>query len=115
MQRSFLQRSTKNYNSFCRLSTYTLSHSFRVYNTQSLNLILGPEDRKRLDVALRVDQAGEVAANWIYKGQMDVLGDKQPFGGIIQVSLYSLPRGLLNDLFSPFRKCGIRRRNIYKS
>jgi len=33
-----------------------------------------PQQRDALDAALRVDQAGEVAANWIYMGQMAVLG-----------------------------------------
>jgi 3-demethoxyubiquinol 3-hydroxylase len=43
------------------------------------------EQREILDIALRVDQAGEVAANWIYKGQMAVLGRDPTVGPIIQV------------------------------
>ncbi|TDL27196.1 COQ7 protein [Rickenella mellea] len=37
-----------------------------------------------LDKALRVDQAGEVAANWIYRGQMSVLGRDSSSKSIIQ-------------------------------
>ena len=39
-----------------------------------------------LDSALRVDQAGEIAANWIYKGQMVVLGHDPKLRSLIQVS-----------------------------
>ncbi|KAF8580698.1 COQ7 protein [Ramaria rubella] len=37
-----------------------------------------------LDSAIRVDQAGEVAANWIYKGQMAMLGRDREAGPVIQ-------------------------------
>lgn len=43
------------------------------------------EQRAALDSALRVDQAGEVAANWIYKGQLSVLGKDATAGPMIQV------------------------------
>ena len=42
--------------------------------------------RLALDTALRVDQAGEIAANWIYKGQMVVLGHDPRLRSLIQVS-----------------------------
>ncbi|KAF9451219.1 COQ7 protein [Macrolepiota fuliginosa MF-IS2] len=42
------------------------------------------EQRAALDAALRVDQAGEVAANWIYMGQMAVLGRDPKTGTLIQ-------------------------------
>ncbi|TFK55298.1 COQ7-domain-containing protein [Heliocybe sulcata] len=45
---------------------------------------LSPAQRHVLDSALRVDQAGEVAANWIYRGQMSVLGRDPKTGPIIQ-------------------------------
>lgn len=46
-----------------------------------------PSDlRRELESALRVDQAGELAANWIYKGQHDVLGRDPATGNLIQVS-----------------------------
>lgn len=50
-----------------------------------------PEDisydhRKIIERALRVDHAGEVAANWIYKGQLAILGNDRKVGLIIQVS-----------------------------
>lgn len=42
-------------------------------------------ERATLNSAIRVDQAGEVAANWIYKGQMAVLGRDPTVGRVIQV------------------------------
>lgn len=44
-----------------------------------------PAQRDILDKALRVDQAGEVAANWIYRGQMAILGRDAKAGPLIQV------------------------------
>ncbi|WVW78694.1 hypothetical protein I302_100654 [Kwoniella bestiolae CBS 10118] len=41
---------------------------------------LTPEQRTLIDSIIRVDQAGELGANWIYRGQkwaMDVKGDKE--------------------------------------
>ncbi|EAU88127.1 COQ7 protein [Coprinopsis cinerea okayama7 len=43
-----------------------------------------PEERKTLEAALRVDQAGEIAANWIYRGQYAVLGRDRKTGELIQ-------------------------------
>jgi len=40
--------------------------------------------RVALESALRVDQAGEIAANWIYKGQMVVLGHDPKLRSLIQ-------------------------------
>jgi len=45
---------------------------------------ISPEQRKILDNALRVDQAGEIAANWIYRGQFTVLGRDPRVGPLIQ-------------------------------
>jgi ubiquinone biosynthesis monooxygenase Coq7 len=50
-----------------------------------------PEDlteaqRGELHRALRVDQAGEVAANYIYKGQLAVFQTDSKYGPLIQVS-----------------------------
>ncbi|KAJ3997971.1 COQ7 protein [Lentinula boryana] len=42
------------------------------------------EQRAALDSALRVDQAGEVAANWIYYGQHYILGKQPVTGPLIQ-------------------------------
>ena len=52
-------------------------------NTTPSNLT--PQQREILDSALRVDQAGEIAANWIYKGQHLVLGRDASTGPLIQV------------------------------
>ena len=42
--------------------------------------------REELQSALRVDQAGEVAANYIYKGQLAVFRRDPKYGPLIQVS-----------------------------
>ncbi|KAF4615223.1 hypothetical protein D9613_002805 [Agrocybe pediades] len=44
---------------------------------------LTPSQRAMLDSALRVDQAGEVAANYIYKGQLAVLQRDKHVGSLI--------------------------------
>jgi ubiquinone biosynthesis monooxygenase Coq7 len=46
--------------------------------------------RKALDAAIRVDQAGEVAANWIYKGQLAVLGRDPTAGQLIQACHFTV-------------------------
>jgi 3-demethoxyubiquinol 3-hydroxylase len=45
---------------------------------------LDPKQRAQLDAAIRVDQAGEVAANWIYAGQMAVLGHRRDLRPLLQ-------------------------------
>lgn len=45
---------------------------------------LSPAQRETLASAIRVDQAGEVAANWIYRGQMAILGKDVVAGPVIQ-------------------------------
>jgi 3-demethoxyubiquinol 3-hydroxylase len=48
--------------------------------------------RKLLEAALRVDQAGEVAANYIYEGQLAILRRDPTTAALIQASLrYSHP------------------------
>ncbi|KAH9921050.1 COQ7 protein [Fomitopsis serialis] len=47
-------------------------------------LALPEHQRQALDSALRVDQAGELAANYIYMGQMAVLGKDPVTGPLIQ-------------------------------
>jgi len=50
---------------------------------------ISKEQRESLHNALRVDQAGEIAANWIYKGQLVVLSRDPTVGPLIQVRFYS--------------------------
>jgi len=45
---------------------------------------LSRSQRECLDSAIRVDQAGEIAANWIYAGQLAVLGKHRVAGPLIQ-------------------------------
>jgi len=53
---------------------------------------LSPAQRETLTSAIRVDQAGEVAANWIYRGQMAILGKDAVAGPVIQASNLLLVR-----------------------
>lgn len=53
----------------------------------STPLGLTRQQRTVLDNALRVDHAGEIAANYIYKGQMAVLGRDSMVGPLIQVCI----------------------------
>lgn len=46
--------------------------------------------RQALESALRVDQVGEVAANWIYRGQLAILGKDPHSGPLIQVCLFHI-------------------------
>ncbi|KAH9001758.1 COQ7 protein [Lactarius akahatsu] len=49
---------------------------------------LSSSQRRALEAALRVDQAGEVAANYIYAGQFAVLRRDPAAGALIQASTY---------------------------
>jgi len=48
--------------------------------------------KEMLHSSIRIDQAGEVAANWIYKGQLAILGNDPKTGPVIEVRqlLYSM-------------------------
>jgi len=74
---------------------------------------LKPQERNTLDSALRVDQAGEIAANYIYKGQLAVLGRDPKLAPLIQASCKYL---CCDFEFSPFtaRICGSKRRNTWR-
>jgi ubiquinone biosynthesis monooxygenase Coq7 len=47
---------------------------------------LSPSQRRVLEAALRVDQAGEIAANHIYEGQLAVLRHDPVASALIQAS-----------------------------
>ncbi len=47
---------------------------------------LSPSQRRGLEAALRVDQAGEVAANYIYEGQLAILRRDPVASALIQAS-----------------------------
>lgn len=72
-------------------SAYTGSFDRNDPSTSTSPVGYTPDQRNILDIALRVDQAGEVAANWIYKGQMAVLGRDAVVGPLIQV----ISRGII--------------------
>ena len=70
-----------------------------------------PQQRDALDAALRVDQAGEVAANWIYMGQMAVLGRDPKTNALLQVN-NATPSARFIPLTRQCRRCGTKKRNI---
>ncbi|KAF9959820.1 hypothetical protein BGZ72_008738 [Mortierella alpina] len=47
-------------------------------------LRLSKEQREVLEEMIRVDQAGELGANWIYRGQYAVLGSDKKVGPLLQ-------------------------------
>ncbi|KAF9127969.1 ubiquinone biosynthesis monooxygenase Coq7 [Mortierella sp. 14UC] len=47
-------------------------------------LRLSKEQRELLEEMVRVDQAGELGANWIYRGQYAVLGSDKKVGPLLQ-------------------------------
>jgi 3-demethoxyubiquinol 3-hydroxylase len=49
---------------------------------------LSSSQRRFLEAALRVDQAGEVAANYIYEGQLAILRRDPATAALIQASLH---------------------------
>lgn len=65
---------------------YTSPSHRRDAATQTTPSDLTPSERRALEDALRVDQAGEIAANYIYQGQLAVLGGDKNLGALIQVS-----------------------------
>ncbi|KAJ8584549.1 COQ7-domain-containing protein, partial [Rhizopogon salebrosus TDB-379] len=48
------------------------------------SLDISPEQREIQDDALRVDQSGEITVNWMYRGQVTVLGHDPRVGSLIQ-------------------------------
>lgn len=66
-------------------SAYTHSSTSNEFETQTTPQDLSPDERQVLEAALRVDQAGEIAANYIYQGQMAVLGRDKAMGPLISV------------------------------
>ena len=73
-QRAFGPRATDFYTDPTRASESTVTSTPEINASQ----------RKILDSALRIDQAGEIAANAIYKGQMTVLSGDPQVGHLIQ-------------------------------
>lgn len=84
-------------------------------NASEPSVTLTPENltkaqREELQNALRVDQAGEVAANYIYKGQLAIFQKDPKYGRLIQASCTHIKPcfNRLNDS----RKCGTKRKGI---
>ena len=95
LSKSFLRRK------FCKVPCRTFATSTRplpsdIYSNPSRAQDAGrvgtpqdisPGQRNSLDAALRVDQAGEVAANYIYMGQIAVLGKDRIVGPLLKVRI----------------------------
>jgi ubiquinone biosynthesis monooxygenase Coq7 len=86
----------------------------RIHNELSFDtspLDLTHTEREALDSALRVNQAGEIAANWIYQGQMAVLSHDNKLRSLIQVSRTVLTM-TAQQSSSLSRICGTKRKTI---
>ena len=74
---------------------------------------LSPSQRRVLEAALRVDQAGEIAANYIYEGQLAILRRDPVASALIQAS--STPSSSRSTsyltFYANFRICGPKRKN----
>lgn len=68
-------------------AAYTAVHRSHNPATCTTPIDLTDSQRETLDSALRVDQAGEIAANYIYKGQVAILGRDKQVGPLIQVCM----------------------------
>lgn len=64
---------------------YTRNVETATASTSGTPKLLTRAQSECIDRAIRVDQAGEVAANYIYQGQMAILGRERRVGPIIQV------------------------------
>jgi ubiquinone biosynthesis monooxygenase Coq7 len=53
---------------------------------QTKNTSLTSKQKQLIDSMIRIDQAGEIGANCIYKGQMAILGNDKKVGPIIRVN-----------------------------
>ena len=71
-------------------SAYTAPSTTQCSATSSAPEDITEAERCAVDAALRVDQAGEVAANYIYMGQHAVLGRDRKVGPLIEVR-HSIP------------------------
>ena len=93
---------------------YTEASAAPVPGTTGSPKDLTTQEKRVLDAALRIDQAGEVAANYIYMGQLAVLGKDRVCGPLIQVSnaVGAYVQRRSSDTPALARKCGTKRRNI---
>ncbi|GBB90294.1 hypothetical protein RclHR1_01720015 [Rhizophagus clarus] len=63
---------------------YNSPHKEPNNHDQNKKISLTPKQRKLIDSMIRIDQAGEIGANYIYKGQIAILGNDKKVGPIIQ-------------------------------
>lgn len=84
LRRQVLQRC---YATASRLPSHAYTHGDPVNPAVSSTPNVSEEQRRALDSALRVDQAGEIAATWIYKGQISVLGGDKKLDHLLQVGI----------------------------
>lgn len=86
--RPLFQNTTKRYYATTASKVYSNSSNQPHVAVNTTPQDLSPHHRHFLDSALRVDQAGELAANAIYKGQMTILGRDPEIRPLIQARLW---------------------------
>ncbi|KAI1311541.1 hypothetical protein EDD11_003457 [Mortierella claussenii] len=75
---------TSNHDSTSSPSSFSSSSSSTADTSAAPPLRLSQEQRALLEEMIRVDQAGELGANWIYRGQYAVLGSDKKVGPLLQ-------------------------------
>lgn len=114
--RAIFQAAKRNYASTSRTipsAAYTHPTGSEGASTSSTPRDITQAQRDSLDAALRIDQAGEVAANYIYMGQLAVLGRDRVAGPLIQVGIpHAAHRMRMGTHAGTLRTCGTRKRNI---
>jgi 3-demethoxyubiquinol 3-hydroxylase len=94
-----LRRSTRHYRTSHVVQLFVRSYCARAAGSKAYTDVNGSHEaavsstpqglsssqREALESALRVDQAGELAADWIYRGQLAVLKRDRVAGPLIQV------------------------------
>ena len=76
--------------------------------------VISLEHREILHNALRVDQSGGITANWIYRGQVTVLGCDPRLGPLMQVSHLETAIQPLSIHLIWRKQCETKRSDIWK-
>ncbi|CAG8771646.1 3547_t:CDS:2, partial [Funneliformis caledonium] len=76
---------THKHPSYLTYSSRLISTSKRINSNNDQNKNpLTPKQKQLIDCMIRIDQAGEIGANYIYKGQLAVLGSDEKISPVIK-------------------------------
>ena len=94
-----------------------IRHESRCFASSLSSFDSTPEEKTQalIDRIIRVDQAGELAADRIYAGQMAVLG-RTDVGPTIQVDSIEMKLRKTRSIRSSFRStCGTKKKHIWRN